>query len=73
MSKTGYDDDFYAWTQAQAAALRAKDWLAVDIDHLVEEIESWGSEQTHAVESQLYVLCAHLLKSHYQPRRRSRS
>jgi hypothetical protein len=73
MRKTGYDHDFYAWTQAQAEALRAKDWPAVDIDHLGEEIESLGNEQAHAVESQLHILCAHLLKWRYQPRRRSRS
>jgi Domain of unknown function DUF29 len=73
MSKTGYKDDFHAWTQAQAAALRAKDWVAVDIDHLVEEIESLGNEPAHAVESQLHTLCAQLLKWRYQPRRRSRS
>ena len=32
-----YDTDFYAWTQAQAAALRAKDVAALALDHLAEE------------------------------------
>jgi hypothetical protein len=34
-----YDTDFYAWAQAQAAALRAKDWAALDLEHLAEEVE----------------------------------
>ena len=29
-----YDTDFYAWTQAQAQALQAKDCPAIDIEHL---------------------------------------
>jgi hypothetical protein len=34
-----YDTDFYAWTQAQAAAIRAKEVAALDIEHLAEEVE----------------------------------
>jgi hypothetical protein len=70
MSK--YDDDFYAWTQAQAVALLDKHWDQVDIAHVAEEIESLGNEQRHAVESHLRILLAHLLKWKYQPRRRRR-
>jgi hypothetical protein len=29
MTDTRYDSDFYGWTQAQATALRAKDWAAL--------------------------------------------
>jgi hypothetical protein len=38
---TGPDDesDFYAWTQAQAAAIRAGAWDEVDREHVAEEIE----------------------------------
>ena len=48
---TSYDTDFYVWTQAQAEALRAKDWPALDVANLAEEIESLEGEQVHAVES----------------------
>ncbi|MBI3328654.1 MAG: DUF29 domain-containing protein [Nitrospinae bacterium] len=72
MSAT-YEHDLYAWTQAQAQALRGKEWAALDVAYLAEEIESLGNEQAHAVESQLATLLLHLLKWHYQPRRRSRS
>ena len=68
-----YERDLYTWTQAQAQALREKEWAALDVAHLAEEIESLGNEQAHAVESHLANLLLHLLKWHYQPRRRSRS
>jgi len=67
-----YNTDLYTWTRAQAAALRAKDWAALDIAQLAEEIESLGNEQVHAVESHLVVVLTHPLKWCYQPQRRSR-
>ena len=59
---THYDADFYAWTQAQADALRTKQWNAPDLDHLAEEIQELGNEQEHAVVSHLRNLTLHLLK-----------
>jgi hypothetical protein len=73
MTAPDYDTDFYAWTRQQAQALAAKDWRALDLDHLVEEIESLGNEQRHAVRSHLRVLLWHLLKWAYQPDHRSAS
>jgi Domain of unknown function DUF29 len=67
---THYDADFYAWTQAQADALRAKQWNALDLDHLAEEIQELGNEQEHAVVSHLRNLTLHLLKVAYQRQRR---
>jgi hypothetical protein len=57
-----YDTDFYGWTQAQAEALRAKDWAALDVDHLAEEIEDVGNSVRFAIESHLVRLLLHLLK-----------
>ena len=37
MTTPDYDTDFYAWAAQQAAALRAKDWAALDLAHLAEE------------------------------------
>ena len=68
-----YEHDFYAWTQAQAAALRAKDWAALDLEHVAEEIESMGKRDRRAVESTLVVRLGHGLKWVYQPARRSGS
>jgi Domain of unknown function DUF29 len=68
-----YDTDLYGWTQAQANALRAKDWTALDPEHLAEEIEDVGSNVRFAIESQLVRLLFHLLKLRYgtnpRPRR----
>jgi Domain of unknown function DUF29 len=72
MGNLSYDSDVYAWAQHQAQALRAKDWSALDVENLAEEIESLGKEQAHAVESHLRILLAHLLKWQYQPQRRRR-
>jgi hypothetical protein len=68
-----YDTDFYAWAQAQAAALRAKDWAALDVEHLAEEVEDLRKTERRAVRSQLRLLCSHSLKWHYQSEKRSES
>ena len=70
---TLYDTDFDAWAQAQAAALRAKHWAILDIEHLAEEVEELRKSERKAVRSQLRRLMSHLLKWQHQPRRRSDS
>jgi hypothetical protein len=66
-----YDNDFYAWTRDQAAALRRladQRWTGpLDLLHLAEEIEDLGSEQQCAVESQLERIIEHLLKLECSP------
>ena len=69
---TSYDADFYTWTQVQAQALRAKDWQALDLGNLAEEIESLGKRDRRGVESYLEVVAKHLLKRVYQPQERAR-
>jgi hypothetical protein len=72
MSKPFYDTDFYTWTQTQAEALRAKDWAALDVEHLAEEIEDLGLSIQPASESHLERLLLHLLKLRYDPATRPR-
>jgi hypothetical protein len=67
-----YDHDLYAWTQAQDTALRDKDWAALDVEHLAEEIDSLGRSDRRAITHQLERLLTHLLKWAYQPQRRPR-
>jgi Domain of unknown function DUF29 len=57
-----YETDFYTWTQAQVEALQSRQWDHVDLEHLIEEVRDLGSEQEHALESQLARLLQHLLK-----------
>ena len=37
-TRVRYEDDLYAWTQEQAALLRARRTEGLDWDHLAEEI-----------------------------------
>jgi Domain of unknown function DUF29 len=73
MTTPTYDTDFYAWAQAQAAALRAKDWAALDLERLAEEVEDLRKTERRAVRSQLRLILSHLLKWHYQPDKRTDS
>ena len=67
MTTPDYDTDFYAWTQAQAAALRDGKWDTLDRANLAEEIESLGRSERYAIESHLQNLLTHLLKWRYDP------
>jgi uncharacterized protein DUF29 len=67
MTTPDYDTDFYAWTQAQAAALRDGKWDALDRANLAEEIESLGRSERYAIESHLQNVLTHLLKWRYDP------
>lgn len=67
-----YDTDIVVWSERQAALLRR---LAagervndqVDWENVVEEIESVGNEQRHAVESLLLQALRHILKAEAWP------
>ena len=73
MTTPDYDTDFYAWTQVQAAAIRAKEWAALDLEHLAEELEALGMNEKRAIGRQLTRLLTHLLKWRYQPTHRTPS
>ena len=73
MTPTLYKEDFYQWTQHQAALLRSEDYAELDIDNLIEELEDMGSNTRHALTSHLVGLLMHLLKYAHQKQRRSQS
>ena len=64
-----YDQDFFLWTQQQAAALRrAKDSnLPLDWENLAEEIESLGKSQRAGLNSQIRRILRHLFKLEASP------
>ena len=68
-----YENDFYGWTQEQAALLKAGRLNDLDIVNLIEEIETMGRSEKRELQSRLMVLLVHLLKWKYQPARRGRS
>ena len=68
-----YDRDFYLWLQETAQSLRNGEFDRLDIENLVEEIESMGRSEKRSVKSNLEIVLIHLLKYKYQPERRSNS
>ena len=70
MPQTDYEQDFYRWTQEQAALLREGAWQELDMSNLAEEIESLGKSDRRALGSYLKNLVMHLLKWHYEPQGR---
>lgn len=73
MSADLHDRDFYAWTQQQAELIRAGNIADLDLEHLLEEIESMGASERSQLQSRLKILLGHLLKYQHQPAFRSRS
>jgi hypothetical protein len=76
---TLYEEDFYSWTQEQAAVLRRAAELRLnapgdaDWEHLAEEVEDMGISLLRELYSRYTILVAHLLKWRYQPEARSSS
>lgn len=68
-----YEADLAAWAEAQAQALRAQRFHELDLEHLAEEIEDLAKSDRRALESDLIVIMAHLLKWFAQPEQRSLS
>lgn len=63
---TLYEKDFYAWTRAQARALRGvvatRPNAPVDWPRLIEEVLALGKSERDAVRNHLRTLIEHLLK-----------
>lgn len=68
-----YEKDFYSWTQEQAELLKNGRFSELDIDNLIEEVESMGRSEKRELESRLTILLLHLLKWKFQEVRRGRS
>jgi hypothetical protein len=68
-----YEQDLYLWIEQAMNLLRERNLAELDIDNLIEEIADMGSNQKHAIESNLEIVLMHLLKYKYQPDKRSNS
>ncbi len=67
MNDALYEDDFVAWTKAQADALRAAGRAggrsnAIEWDRVAEEVEDLGKSEQSAVESSVVQIIVHLYK-----------
>jgi hypothetical protein len=56
-----YDQDFYRWTQHQAALLRAGQWQELDYANLADEIEGLGKRDKRELEQRLEALLIQVL------------
>lgn len=57
-----YEQDFQKWLKETVKCLKNHDFESLDIHHLVEELNDLGSSSKAALESNLAILLAHLLK-----------
>ena len=66
-----YDEDFVAWTEQQAEALRAAARggtnKPLDWENLAEEVESLGKSDRRELHSQIYRIIRHLAKLQFSP------
>lgn len=68
-----YEEDFLAWTQETVRLLRGHRFSELDLENLIEEVESMAGSQWREMHSRLTVMIQHLLKWKFQPAKRSRS
>ena len=66
-TKDLYEEDFYVWTEAQAALLRERRFEALDLANLIEEVEGLGDAKKSAVLNNASVVIEHLLKLQHSP------
>jgi hypothetical protein len=60
-----YDADYQLWLDQTVVQLRSHSFSSLDLENLIEEMESLGRSEKHAVSSYLRRLCEHLLKVKY--------
>lgn len=60
-----YDIDYQRWLAQTVAQLKARDFGNLDVENLIEEIESLGKSDRRSLASYLMRLCEHLLKLQY--------
>jgi hypothetical protein len=60
-----YEEDFLLWTEDTSAKLKAKDFENLDLENLIEEVESLGRSDRLQLLNRLTVLLEHLLRRLY--------
>src|SRR5918996_4221809 len=67
-----YEADSYVWTEVQAGLLRKRQFEALDLQNLIEEVEGLGDAKKSAVLTNASVIIEHLLKLQHSPAQNSR-
>ena len=63
--KSLYEEDILLWSEDTAAKLKARDFEHLDLENLIEEVESLGISQRSQLLNRLIVLLEHILKRLY--------
>jgi hypothetical protein len=61
-----YDLDFQLWVENTINSLKRRDFAAIDVNHLIEELTELGKSEKKALASNLMILLALLLKAKVQ-------
>lgn len=61
-----YRKNYTEWAKQSAKLLKAGRFSELDIEHLLEELESMGASERNELENRLVILIAHLLKWQFQ-------
>ncbi|WP_374944551.1 DUF29 domain-containing protein [Sphingomonas sp.] len=70
---SNYEADYGAWIALQAMLLREGRFSELDLNNLIDEVESLGRSDFHRFESALKVVLLHLIKWDIQTDHRTRS
>lgn len=62
-----YENDLVLWGEKQVGLLRTRKLEQLDLDNLIEELESMARKERRELVSRLKVLIMHLLKCQVQP------
>jgi hypothetical protein len=68
-----YDRDYLEWVKSTLVQLRSQDYINVDWQNLIEEIEDMGKRERRSMETNLVIVLLNLLKWQFQPQCRSGS
>jgi hypothetical protein len=72
-TQTLYDQDYYLWIKTTINQLRTGQFSAVDLENLLEELETMGRNQKRTIKSLLIKLLLHLLKLKYWEQEREQN
>ncbi len=65
LTQTLYEQDYCLWLEKTIEQLRSRQFSGLDLDNLIEELESMGRSDRRAIKSLLTKLLEHLLKLAY--------
>ena len=68
-----YERDFNLWIEEQVRLLKERNFETLDLENVIEELDSMGRSDKHSLSSHLRNLILHLLKYRFQKDQRSSS